>query len=485
MVGRTLRYAVHTMLGRRLDNAIRALASVLLLLVGATSSSARRPSQGPPTAGELQSFFGKKQLATVRTAASLEALLLLGESSRAGCGAAPLCDHAVAKRQEVPPELLEPFRALLVDPKRYDRPSIKREIISGCIFDPGLALRFTDSSGNRVDVLFCLRCGEVMIDPGRRPTNMAGLPPEIIRLFKQVFPGDRRVQVLFDTYPHLPKWKLYELVKAGDAGAVEQALATWKLNGGEEDPEYWVTGANSWSHLGQRPTVSIGAATGGDRGFPITEDKTSKVVGSISEGEPKIDVQRVKKAIAFLDEGTRRFPHRLDLFVGRAHLYRSVGDLPGELAALEALVKNPRQSEGHFETGPGKPLEGSIEDYQVDMLTSYASEHFEKGGAQEMKAVREIGRLGMRLFPRRAHGYNLVAAAASSREDWPEVKRQLESALRVAPDDPLVVANLGDCLEKLGDKKGAITRYRRVLELTDDPNLVHQAQSRLSALEAK
>ena len=68
---------------------------------------------------------------------------------------------------------------------------------------------------------------------------------------------------------------------------------------------------------------------------------------------------------------------------------------------------------------------------------------------------------------------------------WPALKQTSSGALRVEPDDAMVVANLGDCLEKLVDKKGAITRYRRVLELTDDPNLVHQAQSRLSALEAK
>jgi tetratricopeptide (TPR) repeat protein len=116
------------------------------------------------------------------------------------------------------------------------------------------------------------------------------------------------------------------------------------------------------------------------------------------------------------------------------------------------------------------------------MIMAYAREHLEKGTAQDTKAAEEIARLLVRLYPKRAHGYNLLAVVSSERGDLPKMRQQLEAALAVAPDDVLVLMNLAQCLERLGDRPAAIAQYRRVLTLTHDREFADHARARLTAL---
>jgi tetratricopeptide (TPR) repeat protein len=123
-----------------------------------------------------------------------------------------------------------------------------------------------------------------------------------------------------------------------------------------------------------------------------------------------------------------------------------------------------------------------FEQYAVNMLNAYAGEHFQQESPEGDAAAVAVARLLTRLYPKVPQGYNLLARAASLKQDWPETKKQLELALAQAPDDVLVIGNLGYCAEQLGDKAGAIARYRRVLALDRDPEENARAKSRLEAL---
>ncbi len=285
-----------------------------------------------------------------------------------------------------------------------------------------------------------------------------------------------------------PKDKIFAKLEAHDMSGAEAALARWKADKGEADPEYWVAGANVYFEMGYQSTLaleSLPAAqdkVGDGKSVVFSDKKSGKPVGVITAGAPHIDMPTIKKAIGYLDEGVRRFPNRLDMFVGRAHLYRTIGDLPGELAALTSLTKDPQAKAAPFKDGDA-PLTRSLEDWQVTMLNTYAREHFDADGDEQWRDGIAVATLLTKQFPKRAEGYNLLAVGATMQGDWSAAKRQFEAALSVAPRDALVVGNLGYCLEKLGDNKGAIAQYEKVVALDNDASEVARAKSRLAALQ--
>jgi tetratricopeptide (TPR) repeat protein len=283
--------------------------------------------------------------------------------------------------------------------------------------------------------------------------------------------------------------KIYALLDKGDTQQALKLLEEWKANHGEDDPQYWVAGGNIWAHIAVAPTLEISAAPFDQdkdgEAIVLTNPQTGKVAGKIVEGPPIIKNEDMKKAVSFLDEGIRRNPYRLDIFTGRAHLYRTMGDLKGELAALESLVKEPKPKNNGFEEGPGNKLQEPIEEYQLDMLTAYAREHLEKRDKTNDEAGKAVAELIMKLFPKKPHGYNLMGALASYTNDWSLVKKWLLLALEQDPRDSLVVGNLGFCNERLGDIQSAIVQYRKIIELNNDPELVESAKAKLAKLKVK
>jgi tetratricopeptide (TPR) repeat protein len=287
--------------------------------------------------------------------------------------------------------------------------------------------------------------------------------------------------------------QIYALLDNGKSQEALDTLEKWKTINGENDPQYWVAAANTWFQIAAKPTLEISplsngkyrAQVGSDSEIILTDPKSGKEVGKITEGAPQVDETKARKAISFLDEGIRRNPQRLDIFTGRAHLYRAIADLKGELAALERLVKDPKPKDGKFEIGPKKIFDGSVEEYKLEMLMAYAREHLEKQNKNDDNAAKAIAELTMRMFPKRPHGYNLMGVMASYENNWPEFKKWLLLALEQDAKDSLVIMNLGNCYEHLGDTKSAIEQYKKVILLNSDAELVSDAKIKLEKLESK
>ncbi|HXC62975.1 MAG TPA: hypothetical protein VNZ67_01395, partial [bacterium] len=124
--------------------------------------------------------------------------------------------------------------------------------------------------------------------------------------------------------------KVFSQIRSDDIDGALKTLELWKAHNGEKDPQYWVAGGNVWYYKGREETVQITALKPGTykmdspsgESVDIKDPKTGKVVGAISDGPPKIDEVKVRKAIGFLDKGIALAPDRLDIYTGRATLYR-------------------------------------------------------------------------------------------------------------------------------------------------------------------
>ena len=93
---------------------------------------------------------------------------------------------------------------ILTDPVDVDRASADRlrslllhentylwNVKLGCIFEPGVAVRFYGSSGDPLDVLFCFSCSELMVRHGDNQLGveeLGAIRDELLQIFSHYFP---------------------------------------------------------------------------------------------------------------------------------------------------------------------------------------------------------------------------------------------------------------------------------------------------------
>lgn len=274
--------------------------------------------------------------------------------------------------------------------------------------------------------------------------------------------------------------KKLEEEKIDDA---EKLMEEWKKENGEQEVQYWVMESNILLRTALQSYVAVeGTSKDGKKpegnSFSINDPKTGKQVGTLSE-KKTIDTDKIKQAATSLDKAIKVAPNRLDIYTGRAYLHRTNGDVVNELAALKSLVTDPKPIEDKYLTGKDKPLDGTLGNYQVDMLNMYASEHFKKETPKDDDTGIKIAQMLIKYFPKKTQGYNLMAASESYKKNWKGSFKWLDQASKVDPEDSLVMFNKGYTLRQLKRNKEADECFKKVLDIGNNMDLVTAARKEL------
>ncbi len=130
--------------------------------------------------------------------------------------------------------------------------------------------------------------------------------------------------------------RLKELRDRKADAQIEPLLNEWRENR-PNDPEAWITSANYYFNKRQM-MISIKKPEKGD--FTVTDKKTGKVAGSISF---ESDEGAAKRAAELLEEATKKFPDRLDIWCGLAFTFQEMGNFDSELSILQKMVAYARE----------------------------------------------------------------------------------------------------------------------------------------------
>jgi len=265
----------------------------------------------------------------------------------------------------------------------------------------------------------------------------------------------------------------FNRVKAtGDEKMVEAFLVeAGKTQAGNAD--YYATAANYWWQVSQSVDITTRPAEGGD--YSVRDKVTGAEVGSISttgRGNPELP----KRALETLTEGVRLFPQRVDMALGLAHIQYEMERQKACVSTLLKLLATAKKDPEELTWTRNAQLPSPAGFLIPEAIQKYTHALYrEETPAADALCIR-LCDATIATFPDHAFAYNVRAAMAAAQGQPAESLSYLEKASAKAPDDALILMNLGDSYAKANESAKARATYTKVLQLAEgDESLKEQA----------
>lgn len=261
--------------------------------------------------------------------------------------------------------------------------------------------------------------------------------------------------------------------KAADA-EVETLLTEWRTKQ-SDNPEAWVASANHYFNKRQI-NISQKKPEAGD--IPLTEEDTGEE-GSISL---PLDPENTKKAADLLEEATKKFSDRLDIWCGLAFIYQETGNFDAQFPVLQKMVAYAKAHPANL-LWMGDKITDPPDKFIPEKLHGYAIYYEKKENEDDDKRFLKVAQFAAEQYPNHPYALNDVALYYSVEGDNNKTREWLEKAHKVDPKDALVLVNLGRVASDMGDDAAAKKYYEEAVKV--DPNGENAQEARDALAELK
>ncbi len=258
--------------------------------------------------------------------------------------------------------------------------------------------------------------------------------------------------------------------------SIGEAFKEWSARE-PENPDPYVLAANAY--LAAADNVVINADTK-RKGFAIVDPKTKKQVGTLgTEPDPKIQ----RKGEEMLAMAAAKFPHRLDIHVGRMSVCERIGDSAAlERAITEMLAAVAAHGE-KLRWVDDAPIKDPLEEKVVGELNGRIGRLYGKETPETDEAGHRIAVAALKLYPKNVKLLNFAAVYHAYKEQWKEARELFLRASEIAPDDLIVLSNIAMASLRLGDTQDAKQRFEAIVKKAPDSDEAKQAKGELAKLK--
>jgi len=261
--------------------------------------------------------------------------------------------------------------------------------------------------------------------------------------------------------------------KAADA-EVEALLTEWRAKK-SDDPEAWVASANYYFNKRQL-NISRKKPEAGD--IPLKKEDTGEE-GSVSL---PLDPENAKKAADLLEEATKKFSDRLDIWCGLAFIYQESGNFDSQMGTLQKMVVYAKAHPANL-LWMGDKISDPPDKFIPEKLHGYAIYYEKKETEDDDKRFLKVAQFSAEQYPNHPYALNDVALYYSVEGDNEKTREWLEKAHKVDPKDALVLVNLGRVSSDMGDDANAKKYYEEAVKAEPNGENAQEAKDALAELK--
>lgn len=226
----------------------------------------------------------------------------------------------------------------------------------------------------------------------------------------------------------------------GELAKVEPFL-TESINQYEKDPDYYVILLN-YSYRKSRQSgivVAQGKPQGDD--LAVSDQETNEVVGFLGE-HTSFDNDIVVAAIDKTRSAMTHFPNRLDIHFGITHIAKEakLWNLVSK-QSLEVL-KISKQNNNEWQWGSISSMPNNAKAFMLQNIAGNCSHLFNAENDVADKGLEAVSLSLIENYPNEVYGYANLGSLNAVKKNYEKAYEYYSKALKVAPNDEVVLANL-------------------------------------------
>lgn len=261
-----------------------------------------------------------------------------------------------------------------------------------------------------------------------------------------------------------------------DTTAWERYFSAWEASS-PTDAQLWIDRFNHFFNR-SKTSVLVLRGTEDEERLPgesdnrlILQDSTGRTAGILS-GQTRFDDRLFAQALAAIDRGIELHPDRLDMHLGRAAACRYAQHWEAMGTMLCNLLDRAEQDEGAWLAPDGSPQPIAPATLIADWLQGYVNSLLDASTSDPRNAAdRALERLVVReteYCPTSAVACNNRAVWLSYTEDVDQTLHWLIRASQAAPDDALIVYNIGYLYAMHDKREEARHWWSKLLDSSDE-----------------
>lgn len=270
------------------------------------------------------------------------------------------------------------------------------------------------------------------------------------------------------------------LKKIGDAAEIQTLLRESQASE-KDNPDYYALSGNYWWQLSKSVSITRKPSEGDH--LSVRDPDSGEEVGSISTvggANPEIP----KRALDLLIEGANRFPHRADIVLGLAFIQRETGAHKECVETLLKLLAFSKKNPADLRWTKNAALPSDASEFIPEAIQGHSAYLYQGEAAHFDDLCAKLCDATIAAFPAHPFAYNIKAALAIAYDKHDAALQYLELAHAKAPDDPLILLNLGDTYLKVGKIPEAAKVFESILKMENiDDALKQEARKAIKSTE--
>ena len=239
-------------------------------------------------------------------------------------------------------------------------------------------------------------------------------------------------------------------------------LKDWeKFN--NNDPELYTAYINHYYTKAKTIYLSLESTPSTEESLQVTDS-----LGNTQHLNERIAFNHklVNQGLAYIDEGIRRFPNRLDMRFGKIYVLKKVGRYDEFTQEVIKAINHSDINKNQWTWAENKTVPdakkfflSSVQDYVLDLYDTENDDLLDN-----MKSISETV---LRFYPAHIESYSNIAVVFLHKKDPDKALKYLLIALQMNSKDTVILSNTAKAYVMKNDKTNAIKYYEMVKEHGD------------------